>query len=108
MEGPFEKFVADHPRDPHPARLTWEAADQKHNRAHWLVIDDFGTGRGEAEELDDLNLMKPPGSPLISIVVNLSAEPLPFGIGGYPPLPVPTSPSPCTRRSAVIYIPQPF
>jgi hypothetical protein len=36
----FEAFVRGHPRDPLPARLTWEAADrQTPSRAHWLVID---------------------------------------------------------------------
>jgi hypothetical protein len=54
----YEKFVADHPRDPNPARLTWEAADLKHNRAHWLVIDAFGAAPGQAAELPDLNIMK--------------------------------------------------
>jgi hypothetical protein len=67
---PFEKFVADHPRDPHPARLTWEAADHVHNRAHWLIIDGFGPARGEARELPDANLMKPPGSPLMALETN--------------------------------------
>jgi predicted peptidase len=38
----FEKFVSDHPRDPHPQKLTWEAATPEHNRAHWLVIDELG------------------------------------------------------------------
>ena len=74
MQEPFEKFVAGHPRDPHPARLTWEAADLKHNRAHWLIIDEFGTARGEAKELADLNQMKPPGSPLMSIVTTALFE----------------------------------
>ena len=67
MKEPFEKFVTEHPRDPHPARLTWEAADLKHNRAHWLVIDEFGTAKGEAKNLEDLNQIKPPGAPLMSI-----------------------------------------
>jgi hypothetical protein len=51
----FEKFVADHPRDPHPDRLTWQAADHSHNRAHWLVIDELGAVPGEAKELPDVN-----------------------------------------------------
>ena len=33
---------AEHPRDPSPARLTWETEVLKHNRAHWLVIDKLG------------------------------------------------------------------
>jgi pimeloyl-ACP methyl ester carboxylesterase len=56
IKTPFERFVADHPRDPHPDTLTWEAADVVHNRAHWLVIDAFGTAQGEAKELSDINI----------------------------------------------------
>ncbi|PWU11582.1 MAG: hypothetical protein C5B51_02370 [Terriglobia bacterium] len=53
----FEKFVTEHPRDPYPDQLTWQAADLTHNRAHWLVIDQFGTASGEAKELPDVNLV---------------------------------------------------
>ncbi len=56
MKDPFEKFVAAHPRDPYPDKLTWEAADAEHNRAHWLVIDSFGTAPGEARDLSDINI----------------------------------------------------
>lgn len=56
IEPPFEKFVADHPRDPHPDKLTWEAADTVNNRAHWLVIDAFGTTPGDAKQLQDANI----------------------------------------------------
>jgi len=36
----FEAFVRDHPRDPHPPKLTWEATDRDlPARAHWIVID---------------------------------------------------------------------
>lgn len=58
VEPLFEKFVADHPRDPDPDRLTWEAADLKHNRAHWLVIDQYGVAESEAQSLPDLNLIQ--------------------------------------------------
>lgn len=54
MKDPFEAFVAAHPRDPHPDRLTWEASDAAHGRAHWLVLDQFGTVPGE-RLLQDLN-----------------------------------------------------
>jgi len=56
IKDPFEKFVADHPRDPSPDKLTWEAADAAHNRAHWLVIDSFGAISGEPKALTDANL----------------------------------------------------
>lgn len=57
----YEKFVADHPRDPHPATLTWEADDLIHNRAHWLVIDEFGNAPGHRPQAPDLNFMKDEG-----------------------------------------------
>jgi len=57
LKDTFEKFVADHPRDPHPAKLTWEAMSQDHNRAHWLMIDQFGMPSGEAKNISDLNIM---------------------------------------------------
>jgi hypothetical protein len=46
----FERFAADHPRDPSPARLTWETSNLKHNRAHWLVIDKLGSQAAAASE----------------------------------------------------------
>jgi predicted esterase len=54
MSGPFERFVTAHPRDPHPDKLTWEASDAAHARAHWLVIDQFGSISGE-RATQDLN-----------------------------------------------------
>ncbi len=57
IKTPFEKFVADHPRDPYPASLTWEAADTVNNRAHWLVIDTMGIAPGEAKTLPDANVI---------------------------------------------------
>lgn len=50
---PFEKFVRAHPRDPHPAKLSWETERiDKFNRVHWLVINRLGNGTSEAP-LDD-------------------------------------------------------
>jgi hypothetical protein len=57
----YEKFVADHPREPHPDQLTWETASLDHNRAHWLVIDQLGSRPGEATSMSDLNMMPDPG-----------------------------------------------
>ena len=40
VKDPFERFVRDHPRDPYPAVLTWEAEQAAgRRRAHWLRID---------------------------------------------------------------------
>jgi len=52
----FEKFVSGHPREPDPDTLTWTAAvNSEHNRAHWLVIDEWGKRNGEAVTLPDPN-----------------------------------------------------
>jgi len=56
----FEKFVATHPRDPHPDKITWETTGLEHNRAHWLVIDQVGAQPDDARNLSDLNLMRDP------------------------------------------------
>ncbi len=44
----IERFVADHPREPHPERVFWatERTD-RYNRAHWLVIDELGALAGD-------------------------------------------------------------
>jgi len=55
IKDPFEKFAADHPRDPDPDKLTWQAADPAHNRAHWLVLDRFGSAPRESKNLPDVN-----------------------------------------------------
>ena len=45
----FDRFVAEHPRDPVPDKITWEVAeDSGCNRAHWLIINQL------AEPPDDL------------------------------------------------------
>ena len=55
----FERFAADHPRDPSPAKLTWETSNLKHNRAHWLVIDRIGLQTGDPRNLPDVNDFSP-------------------------------------------------
>ncbi len=51
----FEAFVRDHPRVPHPTRLTWQTSDTaSRNRAHWLVIDRLAPAP-HGEPLTDLN-----------------------------------------------------
>jgi hypothetical protein len=55
MKAPFEKFVADHPRNPDPDTLTWETADLSLSRAHWLVIDKLGAQPNDAREMPDAN-----------------------------------------------------
>lgn len=60
LKDSFEQFVTSHPREPHPDKLTWDAAESKgrptFNRAHWLVIDEFGPAIGEAKTVTDANV----------------------------------------------------
>jgi predicted esterase len=44
----FESFVHEHPRRPHPSKLSWETErTDRFNRIHWLVIDRIGPGRSD-------------------------------------------------------------
>jgi hypothetical protein len=63
LKDTFEKFVIDHPREPHPDRVTWQTANAvAHGRAHWLVIDQLGTAAEEAKLLPDVNSVSKSGS----------------------------------------------
>jgi hypothetical protein len=53
VKDPYEKFVTEHPRDPNPAKLSWQAADLTYNRDHWLILDKFGAAPGEAKSMPD-------------------------------------------------------
>lgn len=55
----FERFVADHPRDPSPDRLTWETTNPAHGRAHWLVINRIGAQTNDVRNLPDVNDYSP-------------------------------------------------
>ena len=45
---PYERFVRDHPRVPHPPKLSWETErTDRFNRVHWLVIDRLGNGTAD-------------------------------------------------------------
>jgi pimeloyl-ACP methyl ester carboxylesterase len=52
----FERFVREHPRDPYPRTLTWEAEELEGgtSRAHWLRIDRLKPRQSE-DPLPDLN-----------------------------------------------------
>src|SRR5206468_795824 len=44
----YEGFVAAHPRNPFPDRLSWETErTDRYNRIDWLVIDRLGAADGE-------------------------------------------------------------
>jgi predicted esterase len=53
--GGFEKFIAEHPRVAHPAKVSWETErTDRYNRVDWLVIKDLGTTPSD-QPLFDLN-----------------------------------------------------
>ncbi|HUU33471.1 MAG TPA: PDZ domain-containing protein [Vicinamibacterales bacterium] len=54
--GQYESFVHEHPRLPHPARLSWETERvDRYNRVQWLVIDELGV-RPSDVALEDTNM----------------------------------------------------
>ena len=56
----IKAFLAAHPRDPLPDRLSWESEDlDRYGRNHWLLITALGTAEGEAS-LDDFNTLDYP------------------------------------------------
>jgi hypothetical protein len=58
----FEQFVRAHPRQPHPAFVSWESErTDRYHRAHWLVIDQLGRRPGDDPALGDVNQFGPQG-----------------------------------------------
>ena len=59
----FETFVREHPRDPYPQKLTWEASDRDlPSRAHWIVIDRLKPAASTEPRLEpDLNVFSGAG-----------------------------------------------
>jgi hypothetical protein len=61
---PYEQFVQKHPREPHPAKLSWETERvDRFNRVHWLVIDALGAAPGDIRlnSVDIFEHKKPSG-----------------------------------------------
>jgi pimeloyl-ACP methyl ester carboxylesterase len=63
MKDAFETFVRDHPRNPYPDKLTWEATDHDlPSRAHWIVIDRVRPPTASEPRLEpDLNVFSGAG-----------------------------------------------
>ncbi|MGE3507990.1 MAG: PDZ domain-containing protein, partial [Vicinamibacterales bacterium] len=58
----FERFAREHPREPHPARLTWQSGEgDPFNRAHWLVIDEVAAEVADPL-MPDVNQVATPAS----------------------------------------------
>jgi predicted esterase len=46
----IERFVAEHPREPHPARLSWETERvDRYNRIDWLIVEKLNTPSGHVD-----------------------------------------------------------
>jgi len=55
----YEAFLTRHPREPHPARVSWETERvDRYNRFRWVVIDRLGARTSDAA-LDDVNRFSP-------------------------------------------------
>ena len=58
-KGPFEQFVREHPRAPHPAALTWETERvDRFNRNRWLIINELRADASRKTELTDLGFFQ--------------------------------------------------
>ena len=57
MRNTFEQFVTVNAREPHPEWITWEAAEGRHNRAHWLVIEDLDGAQNSPVPMPDMNIV---------------------------------------------------
>jgi predicted esterase len=57
MRDTFEQFVSVHVREPHPDSITWETGEGRHNRAHWLVIEDLDDEQKSDTPMADMNLV---------------------------------------------------
>jgi hypothetical protein len=88
----FEAFARDHAREPHPARLTWEATeDSPARRVHWLVIDRIAKAQSAQPPLEDLNDypagtqtnfgVRVDGMRIVSVVAGSNAEKMGFKQG---------------------------
>jgi predicted esterase len=64
MKDTFETFVREHPRNPYPDTVTWEAADRDlPSRAHWIVIDRIKPAAASEPRLEpDLNVFSGAGT----------------------------------------------
>ncbi|HIN49490.1 MAG TPA: hypothetical protein EYM78_02100 [Gemmatimonadetes bacterium] len=46
----IDRFAAERRRDPHPESMVWATeSPEAYPRAHWLIIDELGSTRGDAE-----------------------------------------------------------
>lgn len=59
-----ERFLAQHPRQPHPPRVTWETErTDRYNRFRWVVIDELGP-RSSDRGLGDVNAIETTNGPV--------------------------------------------
>jgi poly(3-hydroxybutyrate) depolymerase len=88
LKEPFDAFAAAHPREPNPARVTWETERvDTAARAHWLTIDELRAPRASAALLDvnervsgrELNFgVRTAGMRIVSVESGSNAERLGF------------------------------
>lgn len=56
VKGTYEQFVTEHPRQPHPEKVTWQTdMTAGTTRAHWVVVDALAKGELETAALPDVN-----------------------------------------------------
>ncbi len=57
MRDTFEAFVTVNRRNAHPESISWEATGGRHNRAHWLMIEDLDSSVAASSSMPDMNIV---------------------------------------------------
>jgi predicted esterase len=75
----IERFVAEHPREPHPARLSWETErTDRYNRVVWLVVEKIDGPSGRVELVRRDNSIEATTSGVRTLRLLLSPDALDF------------------------------
>ena len=57
----FVRFITDTHRDATPQEIEWQCAEIETGRCRWVEVLEFGNAEGDADALEDLNIMSTPG-----------------------------------------------
>jgi predicted esterase len=75
----IERFIAEHPREPHPARLSWETErTDRYNRIDWLVVEKIEGSSGRVDLLRRENTIEATTRGVRSFRLLLSPDALDF------------------------------
>lgn len=64
----FEAYVNAHPRNPHPAMISWKATEGINKRSHWLQIEELDPARESVIPLFEVGVDPGNGVPVLDMV----------------------------------------